>query len=190
MCLWPHPQTAQKGIILMQEKLKKIGKAISSVYCSVAIAAVVGIFVIMTVQCFFRYILNNSITWSEELARFLFVWASMLGAVVVTGNRGHAAIKMLDSLFPAKVNQAKELIFDIVIIALGIMIFVCGLRLVGSTWNQKSAALQLSYAYVYMAIPAGGIGIAIESAINAIELALGFKAPNDANKKDLKEEEN
>lgn len=174
----------------MQAKLKKIGSAISHVYCGVAIAAVVGIFVIMTVQCFFRYILNNSITWSEELARFLFVWASMLGAVVVTGNRGHAAIKMLDSLFPRKVNDAKELIFDIVIVALGIMIFVYGIKLVGSTWNQKTAALQLSYAYVYMAIPAGGIGIAIESAINALEIALGFKnPPDDAGKKDKEEAE-
>lgn len=161
----------------MQVLIKKISKAISNVYLWVAIVAVVGIFVAMTVQCFFRYVLNNSITWSEELARFLFVWASMLGAVVVTGNRGHAAIKMLDSVFPAKVNQAKELIFDIVIVALGIMIFVYGIKLVGSTWNQKSAALGLCYAYVYMAIPAGGIGIAIESALNAVEIVLGFKNP-------------
>lgn len=173
----------------MQAKLKKIGTVISRIYCSVAVVAVVGIFVIMTIQCFSRYILNNSITWSEELARFLFVWASMLGAVVVTGNRGHAAIKMLDGLFPRKLNDAKELVFDLVIVALGIMIFVYGLKLVDSTWSQKTAALQLSYAYVYMAIPAGGIGIAIESAINAIEIALGFKNPPESAEKKKEEAE-
>lgn len=43
----------------------------------------------------------------------MFVWASSMGAVVVTGVRGHAAIKMLDSLFPHKVNLGKQFLFDL-----------------------------------------------------------------------------
>ena len=163
----------------MKVKLRKISAAISSAYSWVAIMAVAGIFIVMTVQVFFRYILNNSLSWSEELARFLFVWASMTGAVVVTGKRGHAAIKMLDGLFPAKVNRTKDLIFDIVIAALGAMIFVYGLKLTGSTRNQTSPALHLSYSYIYMAIPIGGIGIAVQSILNALDLALGFRSSGD-----------
>lgn len=165
----------------MQATLTKTKNIISGIYKSIAIVAVVGIFVVMITQVFFRYVLNNSLSWSEELARFLFVWASMLGAAVVTGNHGHAAIKMLDSLFSSKANAIKEIIFDLVAAAIGLMLFYFGIKLVNGVWNQNSAALKLCYAYVYMAIPVGGIGIMIESILNALITTLSLVKPDKEN---------
>ena len=41
-----------------------------------------AITVLVSVQVFARYVLNNTPPWSEELCRYLFVWASFLGACV------------------------------------------------------------------------------------------------------------
>lgn len=159
----------------MLAKIEQLKRAISTAYRYVAMVAIAGILIIMTLQAFFRYALNNSITWSEELARFMFVWASMMGAVVVTGNHGHATIKMLDEVLPATVSAVKQILFDAVALAIGAIFVFYGIKLVNSTWNQTSAALKLSYAYVYMAVPIGGAGIALESLLNCLETALKMK---------------
>lgn len=171
----------------MRNTLSKIKNIISVAYRWLAITMVAGIFIIMVAQCFFRYILNNSITWSEELARFMFVWASMAGAVVVTGNHGHAAIKMLDSILPRMVNNLKEIIFDLVAAVIGFILFFYGIKLTNGVWNQNSAALKLCYAYVYMAIPVGGIGITVQSLLNALATGLSLGRPEE--KPDADEDE-
>ena len=37
-----------------------------------------GITLVLGIQIVFRFILNNSLTWSEELARFMFIWSTFL----------------------------------------------------------------------------------------------------------------
>ena len=46
-------------------------------------------------QVFTRYVLQNPSSWSEELVSYLFAWASLLGASLVTGERGHMNIPII-----------------------------------------------------------------------------------------------
>lgn len=162
---------------MLYAKVIKIKTCISNVYKCVSMVLIAALLVVMVIQVFYRYVLNDSLSWSEELARFIFVWASMLGTVVVTAVRGHAAIKMFDNLFPKLLNDIKSVIFDGIAVAIGVMLTYFGVRLVNSVWGQTSAAMKVPYAYVYMAIPIGGIGIAIESALNCMETILGRNLP-------------
>lgn len=47
-------------------------------------------------QVFTRYVLNNPLPWSEEVARYLSMWAMFLGAVTVTRRRSHLSVDLLD----------------------------------------------------------------------------------------------
>ena len=63
---------------LYQQFMRIIGLVCAFMFCSM--------FVVSLLQVICRYIFNNSLTWSEELARYLFVWVSArfkpaLGAV-------------------------------------------------------------------------------------------------------------
>ena len=51
-------------------------------------------------QVFTRYVLQNPSSWSEELVSYLFAWASLLGASLVTGERGHMNIPILVEKMP------------------------------------------------------------------------------------------
>ena len=51
-----------------------------------------GMALLVAVQVFFRYALNHSIFWSEELARFLLIWLTFLGASVVYYRGVHASV--------------------------------------------------------------------------------------------------
>lgn len=50
------------------------------------------------IQVFFRYVLSNSLSWSEELARILFVWATYLGIAVVSRDKEQITVDILGGL--------------------------------------------------------------------------------------------
>ena len=43
-------------------------------------------------QVFARQVLNSPSGWSEELAKYLFIWLGLFGAALVFGERGHIAV--------------------------------------------------------------------------------------------------
>ena len=62
----------------------------------VGVAAIfsAGFFVCVLVQVFYRYVLEAPLPWTEELARYLFVWAAMLAAAVSVGRNDQFNIPM------------------------------------------------------------------------------------------------
>ena len=59
-----------------------------------AIAAFAGMFACVLGQVGFRYFLGDPLVWSDELARYLFVWASFLGWIIAARRRSHLSIDM------------------------------------------------------------------------------------------------
>ena len=49
---------------------------------------------VIFVQVFFRYVLNDSLSWSEELARYLYIWQGWLGISLIERKRKHVSITM------------------------------------------------------------------------------------------------
>ena len=64
-----------------------------------------AITVLVTVQVFARYVLNDTPPWSEELCRYLFIWASFLGACVAMGRAAHLGVDSLVARLPARVRE-------------------------------------------------------------------------------------
>ncbi|WP_255083944.1 TRAP transporter small permease [Zhouia amylolytica] len=118
-------------------------------------------------QVFSRYVLNAPSSFTDELARYLLIWIGMLGAAYATGKRMHLAI----SLIPSKwMNLYRERIlgkvaaFLVGLFALLVLV-IGGGRLVYLTYylEQKSPALEISLAYIYMVLPISGVLIIIYS---------------------------
>ena len=61
---------------------------------------------IVAVQVFFRYVLNHSLFWSEELARYLLVWLTFLGASVAYYRGAHPGIDFFYVKMPPTIKQA------------------------------------------------------------------------------------
>lgn len=71
----------------------------------------VGMSLTMGVQIIARYLFNNSLTWSEELTRFMFIWSVFISISYCLKTGISLKIDTLVSLFPKKV----QIIFNIVI---------------------------------------------------------------------------
>ncbi|MCE7878778.1 MAG: TRAP transporter small permease, partial [Betaproteobacteria bacterium PRO3] len=69
-------------------------RSIDRVVDGLAVLAFAGMFACVFAQVVFRYFLDDPLVWSDELARYLFVWVSFLGWIIAARNRSHLAIDM------------------------------------------------------------------------------------------------
>lgn len=81
---------------------EKFRKLLNSIEDLVTIILSVLLVVIVFFQVFFRYALNNPLAWSEELARFTFVWLVFISSAVVVRDDSHMSMDFVVSYHPSK----------------------------------------------------------------------------------------
>ena len=119
-----------------------------------------------------RYLLANTISFTDELAGFLLIWVGMAGAAYVSGQGQHLAITYLKD----KMKQNSQKWLDVVI-HLSILLFAVGVLIIGGIWlvytrfflGQVSASMEISLGYIYMIVPISGLLIAFYSIDNILK---------------------
>mgnify|MGYP003754244791 FL=1 len=107
----------------------------------------------MFLQVVFRYLLARPLSWSEELARYLFVWVSLLGAAAGVGSSMKQGLDILTRYFPQKVQRVIDILVRAsVIVFCGILVSK-GIELTKIVHLQKSPAMRLPMSWVYSAVP-------------------------------------
>lgn len=118
-----------------------------------------------------RFILQSPSSFTDELARYLLIWLSILGASYVTGKRMHLSIDLLmQRSGPARQKKLNTLIYSIVAIFALLVMVVGGSRLVYvvSSLGQTSPALEIPLSVVYIVLPIGGVIIIYYSILNIL----------------------
>ncbi|WP_099361876.1 TRAP transporter small permease [Fredinandcohnia onubensis] len=152
--------------------IKSILDKILSVICIILFAAMV---VLVTWQVITRFIFNDPSAFSEELAKYCFVWLGLFGAAFLFGENGHMAMDFIKDKFPRPLRLGVELFIQLVIIAFAAIVLVKGGGNAAElAWNQVNPSLKLPMGYLYLGIPMSGAFI-IFYAINCIYLILAKK---------------
>lgn len=123
----------------------------------------------ITAQIFFRYVLRNSLSWSEEFARYALIFATMVGSAVAYRRGSHVAMTMLVERLPMAWATLVWRLTHVGVIAFCLLLFTQGwmLAMRNLARQQTSPALQIEIGWVYMAIPIGAVLI-MASAIEAL----------------------
>jgi len=130
-------------------------------------------------QVFTRFILKNPSTWTEELAVFMLIWVSLLGAAVALGRGAHLGIDYFVGKLPARTRLVTEVFAFLCIALFSFTVMILGgIELVTNTLRleQISPAINVKVGYVYLAIPISGFFLVLYSVIGLFErLALLVK---------------
>ena len=122
---------------------------------ALSVALMAGYFVVVLLQVFFRYVLNESLFWAEELVRGLMVWGVMIGSALVASSRGHIRVEVLELMLPPAGRRVVVWICDALTISFSLILLVASIQLMDRVWTQQSPILEIPKWTVYMAIAAG-----------------------------------
>ena len=129
--------------------------AIAAAHGALAVVLFVALTVVVSLQVFARWVLPISIIWSEEAARFLFLWVVMLGAALSVRSRRHFVIDVTGGRRPEGrlARILFDLVPDVVVLAFSLLLLVEGIGYtrVGSFRIGSNSAINM--AFVYAAIP-------------------------------------
>ena len=145
--------------------------------CAVLFAVLV---VDVSWQVFTRQVLDSPSGWSEELAKYLFIWMGLFGSALVFGERGHIAVDFAVRWLPEKVQIAVTVVVQLAILAFTSLVLVWGgFRVSSLAWDQNLPGLPLNVGPLYLALPISGILIAFYTLYHLIRILTGAERAVD-----------
>jgi TRAP-type C4-dicarboxylate transport system permease small subunit len=141
----------------MQDRLDRISKGINRWVETLVAAMGITMALIVATQVFSRYILNYSLFWSEEVARFFLVWITFLGASVAYFYGAHPGVDGLYQRLPKGLQRWADLIVHGSSLALFSVMVIHG---IGFSWFvrlQITPALSLPKWIIMGVIPLSGM---------------------------------
>jgi TRAP-type C4-dicarboxylate transport system permease small subunit len=142
----------QSGLVRLADGLGHLARAA----LWVAGAGLVAMTAIISAPVFFRYVLNDSIIWSEPAAVILMGWFIFLGAAVGIREGYHLSFDVLLYLLPERGKLVLYSISDLVVAAFGAGMMWYGGELMVAAYGITLPSLGVTGAIDFMPLVAGG----------------------------------
>lgn len=133
--------------------LSKASDAVDKAVRAVVFLMLIVMVVVVSAAVFWRYILNDSLSWAEELARYLLVWISFLGASIATHDKGHISISTLTDLFPPTLQRVVLILVDVFVIIFLAAVCYHGIKLLPIMRFRLAPTLLIRMDVVYLVLP-------------------------------------
>jgi TRAP-type C4-dicarboxylate transport system permease small subunit len=110
----------------------------------------------VSLQIFSRYTsLIPSYIWTEEMARFFFIWMIMIGSMVAIRDGGHFDVDLWPELAPRS-NALLRIVSSVFVLVMALVFIWYGIRFVQFGWNQTSELADLPMPFIFAAWPLAG----------------------------------
>ena len=142
----PRPRSILRGVAFYLDRSIE----------TVAVLTLLGCCLLAVTQVVFRYVLNNSLPWPEEVARLGFVWVVFLGMAMAVHRDAHLRIDQID-----KVTERLGPAFPVAMRVIFVTFACAALAHHGYQLVERSMgftpALRLPIGWLYAAVPTGAV---------------------------------
>lgn len=130
------------------EKFKNIDEIISCFFLVVLVSiTIIGVFA--------RYVLNNPLSWTEEVSLTLFVWLTMMAAASALRKKQHISIDFLVETMPEKIKKKLKMIVSLINISVLLTMSNLGYQLSIQSSNRLTSVLKMPYSYINISVTIG-----------------------------------
>lgn len=124
------------------------------------LAATVTLLFVATVL---RYCFNITLSWAEELCRYMVIWFSLLGSGIGIRNNIHVGFDLIKTKLPEKIKPFWNVMLNLLALAGSSMLVSIAVKLVKQVSKQTSSSMGIPMSYVYMGLLVGLVLIALFS---------------------------
>jgi TRAP-type C4-dicarboxylate transport system permease small subunit len=129
-----------------------------------ALVAAFGVMIVaVSLQVFFRYVLNDPLAGSEEIGRLAFVWVTFVGAAVAARDRLHVRIDYFANRLGPRGMRNSRLMENAATACFGALMVWVGVLLAIFSWDYESASLQFPMTLVHASVPVSGVLLTVVS---------------------------
>lgn len=135
----------------------------------------------VTMQVLSRYTgLIPRYIWTEEIARFCFIWVIMLGAIIGVREGTHFDLDLLPHSKNPRIEAVMRLIVRLGVLVAALIFLVYGWQFVRFGWEQTSEIAELPMLWIFIAWPLAGLSWLLfvgEKVMDDLRLLSGRTAP-------------
>ncbi len=117
----------------------------------------VCLFVTVLLQIFTRIFFKIPFSFTDELARFLFIWYCFMGSVLTMYKKMHLGIDYFESKMSAKRKIINRYFIYLIELLFGVIIAFYGFKLLNIVGIQKSPVMRMKMVYAYLVLPISGV---------------------------------
>jgi len=135
--------------------VKRIERAFVTLNGWALILMLSGMALVVGANITLRYLTSHSLPWADEVARYLMIWLTFIGAGLILRIGGHVAISNLQDVLPTTGQKVLRAVIVLILLGFfGYMVFV-GWQYAQRMQYQMTPALRLPFLYIYAAMPVG-----------------------------------
>ena len=135
--------------------MKTVNDAIMHICRLLIMIMVPAMTLVVFAQVVMRYVFWSPFIWAEELARYLLVWISCLGAAYGLRQGAHIAVVFLYNFFGLRTRFGLTLFIHLTVVGFFMVCCLAGFEIAAAQWNQISPGLQLPMTWAYLSVPVG-----------------------------------
>ncbi|MCG8484053.1 MAG: TRAP transporter small permease [Clostridia bacterium] len=125
--------------------------------------------IVLAYQVFMRYVVNQPVIWSEELARYLFVWFTYIGASYGVKRKAHIRLEFLHKQLSKKAQAIINILSNLLMIVVFLYLVPPGIDAVKYQHQLLSSAMEIPLSLIFIAVPIGLMIVSIRLLMDMIE---------------------
>lgn len=158
--------------------LDKLFTGLRSVLYWFSVAAMSVMLVVIFAQVISRYVFNWTPEWSEELARYLFVWVVFIGSALIMGESGHLAVQFVPNHFKGTVTgRLLEIVINLSGYVFILILFTQGAKMTRVMTFQMSPGMEIPMSWVYAVIPLSSALMLLYLVKDTVRIVRGWSGP-------------
>lgn len=152
-----------------------LGKIFKNIEEIITVPLMIILLCLLTWQIVTRWLLNDPSLWSEELARVLFMYMSLIGCATAIKHGSHVKITFFSDKLPVKAKLSLVMSLELAVLVSIIVIIVLGYQHVQRTAFFELITLGISSKWMNYSLPIGGLFMVVRQLQNMYEIACAIK---------------
>ncbi|HCX34187.1 MAG TPA: C4-dicarboxylate ABC transporter permease [Rhodocyclaceae bacterium] len=132
-------------------------------------AAILAVLIVdIWIGIFGRYVFELPVTWAEELARYLMIWAALLAVSCGVARREHVAVTMLLHRFPPGIRRWFDVAIDALAFAFFAFLFYFGIDMTEQGATQYATIFGMTMMIPFASVPVSAALVSVQLVLMAL----------------------